>query len=238
LEAPNDIDPNNTKLMSRWKSNRKFRQSGMEAKLAQAVLGPNWEIRYNALLEGKCPLAWADAESWQQFLGELMAALKEYKLTGWIALRGSSSTFLSIHPEKGCDPDPKAIEEEFKRDPDLKNSLQTLHYFDCKVIQAGGEQAVRKNFDEYKQIELFSDIDFNIKSPELIRLLKKSGAKPSPADVGKCYNQDDTMNAVPSLWVLKATWGERLKRDISFVGITDVNDTYGYTKHPFTYPIQ
>lgn len=85
---------------------------------------------------------------------------------------------------------------------------------------------------------MYSDIDLNIKSQELIHRLKKSGAHVSSAEVGGNYNQDATMDAIPELWELKANWGERLQRDISFVGVTSVSDSHKYSKHPFTFSIQ
>lgn len=214
---------------------------------------------------------------------------------------------------------------------------------------------MKKKYNEYELLSVWSDLDFNIRSPELVSLLKKSGAKPSPAMVGKCYNQgneekergegkrnirslelvsllkksgakpspamvgkcynqgrkkrgkgneerkkrrngkghqakpkkgkkepkqeekgrkeerekgkdllerrkekqktpsfllffsffasffilflDDTMNAIPDLWVLKATWTEKIKRDISFVCPQNYKDEHSYSKHPFTYPV-
>lgn len=155
-----------------------------------------------------------------------------------MAIRGSSTTFLSIHPEKGSDPDVKSARLEFQKDKNLTNTKRNLHYFDCKIVNAGGETQAQKNYNPYQLIEMYSDIDLNIKSQELIHRLKKSGAHVSSAEVGGNYNQDATMDAIPELWELKANWGERLQRDISFVGVTSVSDSHKYSKHPFTFSIQ
>lgn len=190
------------------------------------------------MLTGRCPLAFPKEEMFIEFLTELLSILSSHRLTGWVALRGSSTTFMSVHPEKGIDPDVKTIRAELTKDKKLTTSRQNLHFFDCKVSNKGGEAECRKTYNDYQLIEMFSDIDLNIKSAELIALLKKAGAAPSSTDVGGCYNQDATMEAIPELWEFKATWGERLQRDISFVGVTSASDTHKYSKHPFTFSIQ
>jgi len=114
--------------------------------------------------------------------------------------------------------------------------LSELHYFDCKVIQRGGYSAVEK-LSEYEAFQLYSDLDFNIKSRALISKLQKKGAQPSSKEVGNNYNQDDTMDTIPELWEFKSKWGEKLRRDISFVCLKSADDVNMYSKHPFTYKI-
>ena len=201
------------------------------------VLGPDWESKYNLLLSGRCPLGFPDEQTFHECLDELLALLMAKRLTGWVALRGSSTTFLSMHPEKGRDPNVDECIKEYKQDPSLPRQIAQLHYFDCKIMQNGGYEKAQKSFSEYQLYSMYSDFDFNIKSRELVAMLQKSGAKPSSKEVGNNYNQDDTMNAIPELWDFKSKWGEKLHRDISFVTIKDSNDRYNYSKHPFTFKL-
>jgi hypothetical protein len=189
------------------------------------------------MLGNVAPLAFSK-EEFQEFMLDLRRILRAENLKGWVAVRGSSTTFLSVHPEKGCDPDYDALLEEWKKDKSFPISCSKLHYFDCKVVAQGGKEEVLKRYNAYQLMEIFSDIDLNIKSPELISRLKQSGATVSGAEVGGCYNQDATMDAIPELWELKAKWGEILKRDISFVAVTSAKDEHKYSKHPFTFRIE
>jgi len=210
-----DINPSNKPLVERWKKNREFRESGMERFLAKAVLGINWEKRYQLLLEGKCPLAFEDAEIWNIFQDELVEALQTSGTTGHIGLRGTAATFVSMNPNKGCNPD--LVTAGQKEDNiNIEDWKKKIHYFDAKVVQAGGPKAV-EGFNEYKLFEIYSDLDFNIKSDGIVSIMKKRGAVPSPQTVGNNYGQDDTMDVVPALWEVKAKWAEALKRDITFV---------------------
>jgi len=173
LEVPFDVDQSNSKCMHRFKANKQFRESGCEKLLAKNVLGNNWETRYNLLIEGRCPLSFPDEETFLSCISELTEILISAGISdGWVGLRGSSATFLSMHPEKGIDPDVPTVQKEFEDDNSLKKSLSELHYFDCKVIQRGGYSAVEK-LSEYEAFQLYSDLDFNIKSRALISKLQK-----------------------------------------------------------------
>jgi hypothetical protein len=258
-----DVDTRNGRLVARWEANRRLRIAGWEAALAKLTLGTHWLTRYSELLLGLCPLAFASETMWLEFTKELLEILRGEGLTGWVALRGSSATFLSIHPEKGCDPDADICAGHYAKGGENglaqylhlstnnnTNSLSkshsnalantpanALHYFDCKVHRLGGPESAKQKLKEYQLFEAFSDLDFNIKSPELIKRLKASGAHVSGADVGGNYNQDDTFEELPGLWTLKADWTAKLQRDISFVSIASEKDLNNYSNHPFTFPI-
>jgi hypothetical protein len=261
-----DIDQRNQRLVARWEANRKARAEYWEAAIAKLTLGERWLTRYSNLLLGLCPLAFASEEMWQAFTRELLEILRAEGLTGWVALRGSSVTFLSLHPEKGTDIDTRALATVYKqggvhglqqhlapqsslthnthsnatpirRSTSNSATASTLHFFDCKVHRMGGPELARETLKEYQLFETFSDLDFNIKSPELIKRLKSAGARVSSADVGGNYNQDDTFEQLPGLWSLKADWTEKLQRDISFVSIANEKDVNSYSSHPFTFEI-
>jgi hypothetical protein len=230
LASQCDVDPNNTALIERWNANKEFRRLGYEQYLAKAVLGKNWKKRYLLLLNGLCPLAFSGENSWVSFVDELKEALKATNTTGAFGLRGTGATFVSMHPRKGQSPNMAQIEKEAKNDPQLPNLRKTLHYFDCKT-----ETANMKELSEYELFEIYSDLDININSPQIVSLLKKKGCSPSDQSVGNNYNQDDTMEAIPDLWAFKAKWTEILRRDISFVTINSKATLSTYQDHPFTY---
>jgi hypothetical protein len=233
-----DLDQKNNQLMKRWEAIHKIRSSYWEAIIAKIALGDNWQVRYSNMLLGKCPLSFPDVDTWIQFSSELAEVLKAENLSGWFGLRGSGTTFISMHPEKGIDPDHLKLIESYKIDPTLKEYLKNIHFFDCKVHNLGGPDKVRATMKEYQQLETFSDLDFNIKSPQLIERLKKKGAKPSSSSVGGNYNQDDTFDEIPGLWSLKANWTPILQRDISIVSVSNPNaNINSYSKHPFTFAI-
>eukprot|EP01126_Amoeba_proteus_P037035 TRINITY_DN3794_c0_g2_i2.p1 TRINITY_DN3794_c0_g2~~TRINITY_DN3794_c0_g2_i2.p1 ORF type:complete len:320 (+),score=51.76 TRINITY_DN3794_c0_g2_i2:84-962(+) len=96
-----DIDPQNFPLIQRWNANREFRESGLEKKFAQLVLGPEWRKRYFLMLEGKCPLGFDDEKTWNDFVEELGKLLQSEHITGYFGLRGTSVTFMSLNPNKG-----------------------------------------------------------------------------------------------------------------------------------------
>lgn len=91
-------------------------------------------------------------------------------------MRGSGTTFLSMHPNKGNDPDIQKLIESYKNDSTLSEYLKSIHFFDSKVHNLGGPEKVRQSMKEYQVLETFSDLDFNIKSPELIERLKNKGS--------------------------------------------------------------
>lgn len=101
--------------------------------------------------------------------------LRAENITGWFALRGSGATFMSMHPNKGNDPDIQKLLESSQNQTTLSEYLKSLHFFDCKVHNLGGAEKVRRTMKEYQVLETFSDLDFNIKSPELVERLKKKG---------------------------------------------------------------
>eukprot|EP01127_Copromyxa_protea_P018171 TRINITY_DN564_c0_g1_i1.p2 TRINITY_DN564_c0_g1~~TRINITY_DN564_c0_g1_i1.p2 ORF type:complete len:312 (+),score=61.68 TRINITY_DN564_c0_g1_i1:1097-2032(+) len=238
-----DINPNHSALKKRWEANKKFRESGLEAEFAREVLGSlfgkdEWEYRYNNMLGNIAPLAFSCKEEFDEFVLEIRRILRAQNLTGWFALRGSSTTFLSVHPEKGCNPNYNSILDEWEKDKTFPTSRTNLHYFDCKVVAQGGREQVHRLYNGYQLMEVYSDIDLNIKSEELISLLKASGTSVSSANVGSCYNQDATMDCIPELWEFKAKWGELLQRDISFVAVASAKDEHKYSGHPFTFRIE
>lgn len=154
-----DLDVNNVKLLQRWSANRAFRESGEERILAKVLLRfsevhnsfRKFLVRAGKEDIPKCFVAGArlvfkrnsfilisafpDEDTWDTFLAELLSVFSQHyqKLSGWISLRGSSVTFLSMHPEKGRDP-----EVNTKR-PTVKPSewKAQLHFFDSKVSNSG-----------------------------------------------------------------------------------------------------
>jgi hypothetical protein len=231
LASQCDVEPNNAALIDRWNANKEFRSRGFEQYLAKAVLGKNWKKRYLLLLNGLCPLAFSGENSWTSFVDELKSALKSTNTSGSFGLRGTGATFVSMHPRKGQNPNMAQIEKEVKNDPQLTKLRKTLHYFDCKAEKT----ANMKELSEYELFEIYSDLDININSPQIVSLLKKKGCSPSDQSVGNNYNQDDTMEAIPDLWAFKAKWTEILRRDISFVTINSAATQSTYHDHPFTY---
>jgi len=225
-----DVDTNNATLIARWNANKEFRCRGLEQHLAKAVLGKNWKKRYLLMLNGLCPLAFLDENRWVSFVDELKDALRGSNTKGSFGLRGTGATFLSMNPLKGTNPDVSQIEKEIKNDPLLNNWRKKLHYFDCKT-----ESANMKQLSEYEMFEIYSDLDININSPQIVSQLKKKGCSPSDHSVGNNWNQDDTMEAIPDLWAFKAKWTEILRRDISFVTINSKATISTYHDHPFTY---
>jgi hypothetical protein len=230
LASQCDVDTNNATLIGRWNANKEFRSSGLEQYLAKAVLGKNWKNRYLLMLNGLCPLAFQDEDSWVSFVDQLKDALRATNTKGTFGLRGTGATFLSMNPLKGHNPNVSQIEKEIKKDPLLNTYRKKLHYFDCKT-----ETTNMKQLSEYELFEVYSDLDININSPQIVSLLKKKGCSPSDHSVGNNYNQDDTMETVPDLWAFKAKWTEILRRDISFVTINSKVTLSSYDDHPFTY---
>eukprot|EP01127_Copromyxa_protea_P019434 TRINITY_DN6305_c0_g2_i1.p1 TRINITY_DN6305_c0_g2~~TRINITY_DN6305_c0_g2_i1.p1 ORF type:complete len:202 (+),score=32.38 TRINITY_DN6305_c0_g2_i1:24-608(+) len=104
LAALYDLDPKDSRSMSRWAANKAFRESGEEKLLAEEVLGDNWYERYSLMLQGRCPLGFPDENSWNLFLAEFLTLMFDNHpyLTGTVGLRGSSVTFMSMHPRKGA----------------------------------------------------------------------------------------------------------------------------------------
>jgi hypothetical protein len=230
LSSQCDIDANNTALINRWNANKEFRSKGLEQYLAKAVLGKNWKHRYLFMLNGLCPLAFLDEDSWVTFVDELKDALSATNTKGAFGLRGTGATFASMNPLKGQNPNVTQIEKEIKNDQLLNNWRTKLHYFDCNT-----ESTNLKQLSDYELFEVYSDVDININSPQIVSQLKKKGCHPSDHSVGNNYNQDDTMEAIPDLWAFKAKWTEILRRDISFVTINPKSPITTYHDHPFTY---
>jgi hypothetical protein len=116
-------------------------------------------------------------------------------------------------------------------------------------VALGGREEAKKQLDEYQLYEMASDLDFNIDSAELVKQLRTSGCYPSCTSVGTIklyspkmsggnFNQDDTMCALPELFMFKAKWCEILQRDISFVAIANPRKHREQELHPYTFSLQ
>lgn len=195
-----------TALSSRDEAIKMYMGCARGDQLAAHALGSNYQTKIQNMKSGKCPLGFASPLQYQQFMDELVTILQSSGIDGRITLQGSSTTFISKHPEKGKIPD---TSKPFSLEKDMKE----LHYFDKGVVQNGGIT----NIGEYERYSVLSDLDFAIESPSLVRKFKARGEPRSPMNVGGNYNQDSVANAIDGLWTFKFKWQALLGRDVSFV---------------------